>query len=131
MPVSWRISEGTVRLASDGRVTFEAWRAALDAFSRHPDYRPGMGVIHDWRNRREPMETAEAWARSNYILQLAATFAPTRWAVVVETRADSGARRMRRVLLPAAAIVQFGVFRDASEAEAWVRGAPGRRDRPR
>jgi hypothetical protein len=117
MPISWRICEGFVRLESEGLVPFEEWRAAVDAALKHPNYRPGMGVLHDWRGLREPPEAADIRARADYGAQLGRI----RWAVVVSSEVGYGMGRMAEILT-GDPLIELRVFRDIGEAEAWIKG---------
>ena len=122
MPVSWTITDGIVRLESDGASTLDEWRATVDAFRRHPDYRPGMGVINDWRKRMVSITARDAQARASYLVQYAAAFGPTRWAVVVAREVDFGMGQVEKALLEGAPNITLRVFRDTTEAERWARG---------
>jgi hypothetical protein len=117
MPISWRVCEGFVRLESDGEVAFTEWRAAVDAALAHPDYRPGMGILHDWRRLRGAPSPEEIWRRADHGAQLG----PIRWALVAPTTVAYGMGRMAEFLTEELAI-ELRVFRDIAEAEAWVRG---------
>lgn len=117
MPVSWRISHGLIWLESDEAATFEEWQSAIEAALAHPDHRPGMGVIHDWRRLRAAPSTDEIRARARY----GATLGPIRWALVVPGDASYGMGRMAEILTEQHAI-ELRTFRDLAEAEAWARG---------
>jgi len=121
MPISWRISEGLVRITSIGEVPFEDWRAAVDAALSDPDYRPGMGVVHDWRGLQETPSAPEIRARGEYGAKLRAM----RWALVVQSDAAYGMGRMSEVLAAVLAEpppIELRVFRSKVEAVAWARG---------
>lgn len=117
MPVSWRISDGLLWLESDGVASFEEWREAVEAALRHPDHRPGLGVVHDWRRLRVAPEAEQLHARASYAGRLGAR----RWAVVVDGRAGYGMGRMAEILTEPKP-VELRVFQDIGEAEAWARG---------
>jgi hypothetical protein len=123
MPVMWTIARGVVLLESQSEVTFGEWRAAVDEFNRHPDYRPGMGVIHDWRKRTTLVTADDARARARYLERLVPALGTTRWAAIVEREADFGLARMVEILLDGVSGIDYRVFRDPVEAEAWARGA--------
>lgn len=116
MPISWRISDGLVRLESHGDVAFDEWKAAVDAALAHPDHRPGMGVLHDWRGMRTSPSTAEIEARARY----GAGLGPIRWALVVPSDVGYGMGRMAEILTERPPI-ELRTFRDLGEAEAWLR----------
>jgi hypothetical protein len=120
MSVSWRIADGLVWLESDEAATFEEWRGALEAALADPEFRAGMGVLHDWRRHRGVMPSAEVLKRSEYLARNAARFQRIRWAVVVASNAGFGLGRMAEVLTEPGAALR--VFRDPVEAEAWARG---------
>jgi hypothetical protein len=127
MSVSWNIIKGLARLQSGDDATLEEWRAAVDDFRRHPDYRPGMGVLNDWQKRTRSITAQDAQARTSYMVQYGAAFGPTRWAVVVSRDVDFGMARVEEALLEGVPNITLRVFRDPIEAEAWVRGVGKRR----
>ena len=121
MPISWRISDGVVRITSIGEVPFEDWRAAVDAALSDANYRPGMGVVHDWRGLHETPSVQEIRARGEYGARLRAT----RWALVVQNDEAYGMGRMAEVfaeILTEPPPVELRVFRSRVEAVAWARG---------
>lgn len=118
MPVTWRITDGLLWLESDGDASFDEWREAVEAALRHPDHRPGMGVLHDWRGLRAAPSAEELHPRASYAKRLG----PRRWAVVVEGQAGYGMGRMAEILTEPMP-VELRVFQDIREAEAWARGA--------
>lgn len=120
MGVSWRIADDIVLLESSEDATFPEWRAAVDAFVAHPDYRPGMGVVHDWRPLRRVPPTAEIEARAKYARENASSFGLARWALVVSGLASYGMGRMAEALTDDSP-VHLRVFRDLDEAKSWVR----------
>ena len=120
MPVSWQIVDGLVHLESDEAATFEEWRDAVDAALADPAWRPGMGILHDWRKHRTSLPSAEVAKRSAYLAHNAARFGQTRWALLVDSSASFGMGRMAETLTGAG--TRLRVFRDPVEAEAWARG---------
>jgi hypothetical protein len=131
VPVSWTITDGIVRLESDDAATLDDWRATVDAFRRHADYRTGMGVINDWRKRARAITAQDAQARTSYMVQYGAAFGPTRWAVVVSRDVDFGMARVEEAPLEGVPNITLRVFRDPIEAEAWVRKADPKESRSR
>ncbi len=121
MPVSWRITNGLVHLESDEAATFDEWHAAVEAALADPAFRPGMGILHDWRKHRGVPPAAEVLRRSEYLARNAAPFDRMRWALLVATNAGYGLGRMAEVLTEPG--VRLRVFRDPAEAEAWARGS--------
>jgi hypothetical protein len=121
VPVSWRFANGVVFLESIEDATFEAWREAVDEFLAHPDYRPGMGVVHDWRRLSGVLLASEIVVRSAYLTRHLSEAVATRWALVASADAAFGMGRMAEAFVNLSAI-QVRVFRDLAEAEAWVRG---------
>jgi hypothetical protein len=117
MPISWRVADGLVWLESEGLVPFEEWRAAVDAALKHPDYRPGMGVLHDWRGLHEPPEAADIRSRAEY----GAKLGRIRWALVVSSDVGYGMGRMAEILTETP-LIELRAFKDIAEAEAWARG---------
>jgi len=119
MPVSWRIADGLVRLESSETATFDEWRGAVDAALADPAFRPGMGVVHDWRKQQAALSTEEVRKRASYAEHLA-ELGVTRWAILVARNADYGMGRVGQAITDG---VQLRAFRDQVEAEAWARGA--------
>jgi hypothetical protein len=113
---------GLVYLESDEAATFEEWRGAIDCAWADPAFRPGMGIIHDWRKLRNVLPSAEVVKRSEYLAHNAARFGRTRWALVVDNNAGFGMGRMAETLTGSGAALR--VFRDPVEAEAWAPGGP-------
>jgi len=102
-------------------VTFEEWHAAIVGFLGHPDYRPGMGVLHDWRALLEAPQPLDVRRRADYLERHVASFRFTRWALVVSRSATYGMGRIEQTLLNGSP-VEIRIFRDLAEAEAWARG---------
>jgi hypothetical protein len=117
MPVSWRITEGFVRLESSGPVGFAEWKAALDAALASPDYRPGMGILHDQRQLPDAPSTEEGKSRAAYVVARGIR----RWAVLVATDVQYGMARLGDAH-SAGTATEIQAFRDPAEAEAWARG---------
>ena len=120
MPVSWRISNGLVYLESSEGATFEEWRDAVDAAWSAPDFQAGMGIVHDWRKLRAGLPTAEVEKRSDYLVNNAARFGRTRWALLVDNTVAFGMGRMAETLTGSGTGLR--VFRDPVEADVWARG---------
>ncbi len=120
MPISWRIANGVVLLESAETATFREWCEALKGFLADPDYRPGMGVIHDWRRLLTASPSTEIMARAEYVTEIPA-MKGTRWALIVAGTVTYGMGRMAEILMETSS-VELRVFRDMAEAEAWVRG---------
>jgi hypothetical protein len=121
MPISWRIVDGVVFLKSIGSATFEEWRAAVEGFLAHPDHKPGMGVVHDWRGLGEAPLPSDIRTRADYVKRHASSLARPRWALVVTEGVNYGMGRMAEGLVDGSS-VELRAFRDLAEAEAWVRG---------
>jgi hypothetical protein len=122
MPVRFGIHDGLVRLESDEPSSFAEWAAAVEGFLVHPDYRRGMGAIHDWRRHRQGLPREEIRARSAFLTANAHRFGAMRWALIAPADAAYGMGRMAEVLT-GAPLLELRVFRDPEEAEAWVRAA--------
>ena len=95
MPVSWRILRSVVFLESTGKPTFAEWRAAVDAFLADADYRPGMSVVHDWREAQDVHSPIEIQKRAAYTAGRLSSSHSTRWALVVRGVTSSGLRAGR------------------------------------
>jgi hypothetical protein len=119
MPISWQVANGVVFLESGEDATFPEWRQAIEGFLAHPGYRPGMGVIHDWRRLLKAPATPDIIARSSYVKGIP-PLKGTRWAFVVGSLAAFGVARMAQILTEESSL-ELRVFRDMAQAEAWVR----------
>lgn len=120
MPVSCRILRSVVFLESTGKPTFAEWRVAVDAFLADPDYRPGMSVVHDWREAQDVPSPIEIQKRAAYTAGRLSSSHSTRWALVVRGVTSYGMARMAEALMADSA-VHVRMFRDPTAAEAWVR----------
>lgn len=120
VPISSRIANGVVLLESAETATFTEWCEAFKGFLADPDYRPSMGVIHDWRRLLTAPPSTEIMARAEYVTEIPA-MKGTRWALIVAGTAAYGMGRMAEILMETSS-VELRVFRDMAEAEAWVRG---------
>jgi hypothetical protein len=121
--VVWRIENDVVWIESSDPSEFEEWRAAVEAFLAHPDYKPGMGAVHDWRGHRNGLPTREIRFRSHYLVRNAAAFGRMRWALVAPADVGYGMGRMAETLT-AAPSLELRTFREMGEAEVWVRSLP-------
>jgi hypothetical protein len=129
MPVSWRVSAEVVFLESDGPATLEEWMSAVDGSLASRDYRPGMGVVQVWRGTKPIPAAKVIRLHIDVLVARARARGVKRWAIVV-----AGAARWEIVItgdayrstgtaepLAGRGSVEFRVFKDRAEAEAWVR----------
>jgi hypothetical protein len=133
MPVSWRISKGVVFLESEQQATLEEWTSAVDSSLSSHDYRPGMGVVQDWRSAkglpaakviRLRIDVLVPRARARGVKRWAIVVAgDARWELVVTGDAYRGADRAPEPLAGRGS-VEFRLFKELAEAEAWVRVGP-------
>jgi len=117
MPVSWRISEGIVRIESSESVTFAEWKAAVDAALASSDYRLGLNVLHDQRRLKDAPSAEEGKARAAYVVARGIR----RWAVLVGSDVQYGMARLGDAHSSGTS-TEIQAFRDPAEAEAWARG---------
>ncbi len=123
MAATVTVLDAFVLLETDDATSLAEWQAAVDSVAVHPEYRPGMGVVHDWRKHSRALEMAEIEARSRYLS--ASPLGSIRWALLVERAVDYGMGRMAEALLDGSS-VHLRVFQDKAEAEAWARARPSR-----
>lgn len=130
MPVSWRISEGLVFLESDRQVTLDEWTSAVDRSLSSNGYRPGMGVVQDWRKTKGIPEARVIRLRIDVLVGRTLARGVNRWAIVVAGDArweivvtGDASRGTNRTAAPIGGrrSVEFRVFKDLAEAEAWAR----------
>lgn len=129
MAVDWRFSEGLLYIEGDDEATPAESEAAIAAALASPEYRPGTGLLHDARRRATGAPSAaQVKARVLFLVRQAHTYGVTRWATVVVDSASYGMGRMAEVLTTQLADssrpVEFRVFTDLAEAEAWLREPP-------
>ena len=123
MAVSWRIKDGLVWLQSEGEWSRAEWRVAVDGFLADPEFRPGMGLIHDRRRLLLPEKGLfEVKAEADFLRERTARIGKARWAAVVRDPESYGLGRMLQTLL-SDTDVSLRVFYDPAEAEAWVYGS--------
>lgn len=134
MPVSWRISEGVVFLVSDEPVTLDEWTSAVDSSLASGSYRPGMGVVQDWRRTKGIPGAKVIRLRVDVLVGRAMARGVNRWAIVVAGTArweivitGDAWRGADRTAAPPGGrgSVEFRVFRNPAEAEKWARQGSG------
>lgn len=121
MPVAWRVENGLVWLESE-QGSFDDWKAAVDAFLAHPDYRTGMGIIYDRRKLRRAPGVDELKIALAFVQSRRSKIGMARWALVVGSPAEFGMGRMAQILIGETE-VRIRAFFDPQEAEMWVRGS--------
>lgn len=120
MPISWQIHDGLVWIKSEDPWSIAEWKAAVDAFLAHPEFRQGMGIINDRRGLRRVPTAQEVAAAINFVKSREVAMGNARWAMVVGDPTNYGMGRMAQSLI-AGALVSVAVFNTMAEAEAWVR----------
>jgi hypothetical protein len=130
MPVSWRVSQEVVFLEGNGQATLDEWMSAVDGSLASGDYRPGMGVVQDWRRTKAIPGAKVIRLRIDVLVERASARGVRRWAIVVagDARWDLvvtgdayGGRGQADESLTRRSSVEFRVFKDRAAAEAWVR----------
>jgi hypothetical protein len=130
MPVSWRISRGVVFLESERQVTLHEWTSAVDGSLASDGYRRGMGVVQDWRSTKGLPAARVIRLRIDVLVERARARGVNRWAIVVAGDArweivvtGDACRATAQASPPFAgrSSVEFRVFKDLAEAEAWAR----------
>jgi len=120
--VAFDVRGGFMRVTLAGGLRFESFVAAFDALVSHESFRPGANTLWDFRAAplaSVPTETLRRimrFAGDRQELRRGA-----RIALVVASDADFGVARIYEALaadLP----MEFRVFRDVGEAEAWTSG---------
>lgn len=121
MPVSWRLADGVVFLVSDKAATLDEWKEAVEAALPVAHAQCVDAVVHDLRRMARVPSLQEATARVQLLVRQSRTFGIKRWASVVSGPANL-AMAQTGEMLGAGALVEFRVFEDPAEAEAWARG---------
>jgi len=83
MPVSWRVSQEVVFLEGNGQATLDEWMSAVDGSLASGDYRPGMGVVQDWRRTKAIPGAKVIRLRIDVLVERARAGGVKRWAIVV------------------------------------------------
>jgi hypothetical protein len=120
MPISYEVDSPRriVRLRYEEEADLAALVSALAAIFEDPGYRRGFGFLLD-RRAVPASSSGYLMAALSWIKQHQDEVAGSRWAVLVGDPANYGMARLGQTLgegLP----VQFEVFRDPREAEAWL-----------
>jgi hypothetical protein len=121
MPVSWRIDEGVVFLEGDEAATFDEWREAVGEALPVAHTECVDVVVHDLRRMARVPSLQETTSRVQVLVRQSKTFGIRRWASIVSGPANL-AMAQTAEMLGAGALVEFRVFEDPAEAEAWARG---------
>jgi hypothetical protein len=123
MPVSWHLDAGFVLLESDEAATFDEWKEAVAAalLTAHTEFGADIAVVHDLRRMRRVPALNEAHARMTLLIRRSRTFGVKRWASVVGS-AENLAMAETAEVFAAGEPVEFRVFTNLAEAEAWARG---------
>ena len=121
MPVSWRLEGGVVFLESDERATFDEWKDAVEAALPVARTEHAEAVVHDLRRMARVPSLREANARVQLLLRQSRLFGIKRWASIVSGPDNLGMGQTAE-MLGAGELVEFRVFEDAADAEAWARG---------
>ncbi len=119
--VDLRPDENLVRVRFRGTFTADEWLAALDGVVADPGYRPGMNVLHDLRDAKldipptgvgpllaELRSRVDRWGEG------------WRYGLVVADPLTYGLSRVGTTWFGGAPF-EISVFRDADQAERWVR----------
>jgi hypothetical protein len=124
MPVSWRLDGGLLFLDSDRGATFEGWSKAVEAGLRAArDTGQGVvAVVHDLRRMARVPSLREAHARVALLVRESKAFGVRRWASVVGGPENLEMAQTAE-MFGAGEAVEFRVFEDLADAEAWARGA--------
>ena len=85
-----------------------------------------MGLLHDIRRMGRVPAAAEVLARVYSLARQMRIYGIKRWAIVATGAAAYGIGRIGEAIVDDGpdAEVQFRVFRDLADAEAWARGGP-------
>jgi hypothetical protein len=124
MPVSWRLADGVVLLESDEAATFDEWKEAVEAALPVAHTECLDAVVHDLRRMARVPSLREANSRVQLLVRQSITFGIKRWASIVSGPENLGMGQTAE-MLGAGKLVEFRVFEDPAEAEAWARGRAG------
>jgi hypothetical protein len=120
MPVSWRLEDGVVFLDSDEGATYDEWKEAVEAALPVARTEHAYAVVHDLRRMARVPSLKEANARVQLLLRQSKMFGIRRWASIVSGPDNLGMGQTAE-MLGAGESVEFRIFEDAAEAEAWAR----------
>ena len=110
-------------LEGDEAATFDEWRDAVEAAMRAAFAALGRvdAAVHDARRMGRVPSEEEVRARIAFLTRQTFVFGLMRWAALVSRPAHLAVGRMAETLCDVEPI-DFRVFTDPDEAEAWARG---------
>ena len=115
------IRDGVVRVRYVGRMTPSMLISAREAFVADPDFVPGMNFMADFTEGTLSEFSSDDLRRVGvHGRQIALDWGPHRTAVVAPSDVDYGLSRMFQMLGRRPGLT-LHVFRDMTEAEAWLR----------
>jgi hypothetical protein len=124
MPVSWRLADGVVFLEGDKSATFDEWKEAVETALPVAHTQCVDAVVHDLRRMARVPSLQETTARVQVLIRQSKTFGIRRWASIVSGPAAL-AMAQTAEMFGAGALVEYRVFEEPAEAEAWARGRAG------
>ena len=123
MPILHEIDEaaGTVTVTGEGDITHEEDLACFGAVLGNPAYRPGMGLLLDYRKRSSVATTDQVKEFVEAGAKLREALGDSRLAVVVSEEIAYGMSRMYSMLAESESVPTRS-FRDIGEAMHWLGG---------
>ena len=125
MPIRYAIDDaaGIVAVTAEGDVRQEEDLECFGALVANPGYRPGMGLLLDYRNRVSVATTEQVKQFVEAAARLREAFDGSRCAIVVSEDVAFGMARMYAALAEDS-FIPMNVFRDPDEAARWLASEP-------
>lgn len=118
MPIRYAIQDQTLVISAAGHYDITDIAKAVDAAITHPQFKPGIRLLLDWRASLEAPRTSELPARWASLDSVKSLFAP-QVAFVASDPADLERGRMfANFVRPHGFVVE--VFTDMNDAQGWL-----------
>ncbi len=126
MPYEYGFDEAldVVVIRAVGRITEEELLSSFRDITKIREFRPGIGILHDYSSGDLSQLFYEAIWRGKELLQMEhAMFGPGKWAFYVSSNVAFGLARMF-VSLSSDIPIEMEIFRDLESARSWLSEIP-------
>jgi hypothetical protein len=122
MDISVEITGNTARVTLSGTFAIDRWKDAYDQTLTHPDFRPGMNTLWDFRGAVDIhlLSTQDLHAVAAEVVERVDKRGAGRSALVMNRDVDFGMARMYEMMMDGMTALTVRVFRDMHEAESWL-----------
>lgn len=113
--------ENFVLIRARGIATIAGWEALDVELENHPQMRPDLDVLHDYRELDlRQLSSEDIVASSNFTKEFWAAKDRGRWAFVARSKADFGMLRMWELRTQHGVNAKIQVFKTIEEANEWL-----------